>query len=379
MPVRKVGERWLVDIRYRGERYRVRSPGTTKADAQAHETYLRGELATHGDLAHLEERLERAAVPTVEQFADRWLTEYVDVENKHSERRKRRSVLRAHVLPTLRARRLDEVGVSDVQALKAGVLARGCSPKTVNNVLATLRSCMRYALRIGIIAAMPEIRQLKEPRQIDFKFLDPSQVAAVAEQMSHPVWSAAVLVAATAGLRFGELAGLEWGDVVLDGPTPALTVARGFVEGRITTTKTERVRRIPLPAPAVAALRSVPRVGTPVFLTKGHRLRYSGARKRLARACMRAGVPDIGWHALRHSYASELSRRGAPPQAIQQLLGHTTLDMTLRYMHLRPDALRAAVTLLDGDSWAPDGHSSPPTSPPETKTAPISAPIPWSG
>ena len=55
--------------------------------------------------------------------------------------------------------------------------------------------------------------------------------------------------------------------------------------------------------------------------------------------CKRAGLRIIGSHVLRHTFCSHLAMRGAAPKAIQELAGHSTLSMTLRYMHLAPSAL----------------------------------------
>jgi Phage integrase family len=63
--------------------------------------------------------------------------------------------------------------------------------------------------------------------------------------------------------------------------------------------------------------------------------------------CKRAGLRIIGSQVLRHTFCSHLAMRGAAPKAIQELVGHSTLSMTLRYMHLAPSALCEAIDLLN--------------------------------
>src|SRR5712672_1495501 len=65
------------------------------------------------------------------------------------------------------------------------------------------------------------------------------------------------------------------------------------------------------------------------------------------RACKRAGLRPISWHVLRHTFASHLVMRGVPLKAVQELMGHATIEMTMRYAHLSPDVRRSAVQLLD--------------------------------
>ena len=65
------------------------------------------------------------------------------------------------------------------------------------------------------------------------------------------------------------------------------------------------------------------------------------------RAADRAGIRRIGWHVARHSFASHLVMRGVPMRTVQELMGHQTIEMTMRYSHLSPDARRDAVQLLD--------------------------------
>jgi len=77
------------------------------------------------------------------------------------------------------------------------------------------------------------------------------------------------------------------------------------------------------------------------ILTKGE------SKHPLWRACKRAGLRRIGWHVLRHTFASHLVMRKAPIKAVQELMGHSTIAMTERYAHLSPDVRKDAVRLLD--------------------------------
>ena len=67
----------------------------------------------------------------------------------------------------------------------------------------------------------------------------------------------------------------------------------------------------------------------------------------MRRACKKAGIRYIGWHTLRHTFASQLVSEGVPINAVQELLGHSSIVMTMKYAHLAPSALRSAVDVLE--------------------------------
>ncbi|QDE81860.1 hypothetical protein BHS07_10045 [Myxococcus xanthus] len=71
----------------------------------------------------------------------------------------------------------------------------------------------------------------------------------------------------------------------------------------------------------------------------------------LQRALRAAGISReqgrIGWHDLRHTYGSHLAMRGIPMKVIQELMGHATIEMTMRYAHLAPEARESTVQQLD--------------------------------
>lgn len=67
-------------------------------------------------------------------------------------------------------------------------------------------------------------------------------------------------------------------------------------------------------------------------------------------ACKKAGITRVTWHILRHTFASRLLALGADIVTVQQLLGHSTLMVTMRYLHTNLDSKRAAVEKLAGYS-----------------------------
>lgn len=114
--------------------------------------------------------------------------------------------------------------------------------------------------------------------------------------------------------------------------------------------KSGRSREIPLSKEASQALRShfngavrwVFGDETDELITK------ESCKWPLWRASDRAGLGRrLGWHVLRHTFASHLVMRGAPLKAVQELLGHSDMKMTMRYAHLTPRARQEAIDLLD--------------------------------
>ena len=72
-------------------------------------------------------------------------------------------------------------------------------------------------------------------------------------------------------------------------------------------------------------------------------------------ALVEAGIEDLRWHDLRHTFASRLASAGVPTRTLQDLLGHHSPAMTSRYAHLAPENLRSAVGLLEDGTGTETG------------------------
>jgi integrase len=243
--------------------------------------------------------------------------------------------------------RLDPVRRHEVETLKAEKLEAGLSRKRVNNILACLGKILRYAHEIEELESVPKIELLKlEPQKFDFLTFEEFErlLEAVKGDAERRV---IFLVGGEAGLRQGEIITFEWDDIDLVAKT--LTVRRSDWRGIIGSPKSGRDRKIPLTKRLAAALRAHRHLKSErVFCQPdGKPVTRSAVESALWYGCKRAGLRHVGSHALRHSFCSHLAMRGAPPKAIQELAGHSTLTMTLRYVHLAPSQLREAIELLD--------------------------------
>ena len=154
-------------------------------------------------------------VPTFAAFAEEFMASYVAANNKPSAQEAKRNILDNHLLPALGRLRLNHLTVQDFERLKARMLAKNLSRKRVNNVLNVLSKLLRYALELEIVGKIPIVKTLKVPPQkFDF-FTDVELERLIDAAKVEPEWRTAIVLAADAGLRMGEILALEWGDIDL--------------------------------------------------------------------------------------------------------------------------------------------------------------------
>ena len=143
---------------------------------------------------------------------------------------------------------------------------------------------------------------------------------------------------------------LEWTDV--DFRRRQVTVQRSDWKGKVTATKGDRPRVVPMTSRLESALKAHKHLRGPrvLCLQDGSPLTQKIVRNLSRRSAERAGLAKQGVHILRHTFCSHLAMRGAPVRAIQELAGHSNLSTTQRYMHLSPAAIEGAVRLLEQPS-----------------------------
>jgi integrase len=205
---------------------------------------------------------------------------------------------------------------------------------------------LAVAIEWGRLEHMPFAKWQRRAPAPPFDFLTFDEGPRLVEG-SDGIWRTMILVALRTGLRHGELLALRWQDVDL--VAGRLMVRQAVCGKKIDTPKNGRSREVPLSDEAIRALKAHRHLrGEFVFCDPAGKFFTRDACKwPLWAACKRAGLRLIGWHTLRHTFASHLVMRGAPLKAVQELLGHSDITMTMRYAHLSADARRDAVQLLD--------------------------------
>ncbi len=283
-------------------------------------------------------------IPAFRDFTWDWFETYAKNNNKHSEIISKETILRVHLVPYFRRKKLDSISNLDVEIYKAKKINVKLSPKTINNHLAVLKKAFQCAVEWGQIETFPIIKYLKVPPQ-KYDFLTPEECQRLLDA-SDSSWRDMLAVALGTGLRFGELIALTWEDV--DFRTGEFTIKQAYAKGVLGSTKSNRIRHIPMSSSVRQTLYRMRRNDGLVFPDLyDNPLKQHVCCKKLHAICKRASLRKIGWHTLRHTFASHLAQAGANLSAVQALLGHSDIRTTMRYAHINRAVLREAVSILD--------------------------------
>lgn len=268
-----------------------------------------------------------------------------------------------HVLPLLGVKRLSDIGAADIETLKVKCQEKGHSPATVKHCLQCVRAIYNYSVRLGNYMGENPTRNVKFPRLDNARkrFFTDNQVddlLSVLADQSMDVHDM-MLLSILAGLRFGEIAKLRWeridlenGIIHVDGKNGETREAYldneeliemferrklAFVSIPFVRKSDKSVRGLVFPGPVHGGImKDIPDIFMKTVDELGFNEGYTDPRQRLT------------FHSCRHTFGSRLALQGVPLFTIKELLGHKTIEMTMRYSHLMPDHKREAVRHLRG-------------------------------
>jgi integrase len=277
-------------------------------------------------------------------FAERWFAG--QVYRPTTEERVRMN-LDSHILPAFGDRRLEWIKPSEVQAW-VRKMSGTHAPATVEVIYRHLTSVLRSAVDDGLLGSTP-CRNIKLPKKARPR-IQPLTIEQVRALVDHAParLKAPIFIAATSGLRQGEVLGLQVDDIDFLRRTIRVEHQLVTVNKRppsLEPPKTESSRRtIPVPQSVIDAVAEhLTRFPTDGFIftnTAGAPWRRTRIGEAWRPTVARAGLPHgTRFHELRHFYASLLIRHGESVKTVQVRLGHASASETLNtYAHLWPDS-----------------------------------------
>jgi integrase len=280
-----------------------------------------------------------------------------------------RGVTAGRIMKTLGDRPAAEISTREVNRLLREIAATGVAPRTVNKARQLVCAIFNYGMKPSTwgLPANPVTfaDRRREPTPGPLPYFSVEQVEALARAFESGAHrdprvqdvgpgelearaaedrqdAELVRVAAYSGLRRGELVTLRWRDVHFLGRK--IVVSRTLsADVEAQSTKSGRVREVPLPDQAAGALDRLSRradyTGPDeyVFCNRfGRRLDPSALRRRYERARDAAELPALRFHDLRHTYGSLLVEGGIDLISVKAAMGHSQISTTERYLHARP-------------------------------------------
>jgi integrase len=357
--------KWRVDGQQVKRRIGPKRPvgtrdGLTKTQAEAELRRMMGEVAA------LPSRGERI---TIAEAGEALIAARRSAGRKRSTVEGYESILAQHIIPFFGARPVDRIRRSDVEAFATAIERKGLAPNSRINALNLLGATFELAVRRRWMVANP-VRGVDRPRggsaDPDIRYLTMEEVEAVLravpdDGLGH-VERVLYLAAIMTGMRRGELLGLRWGDI--DWEAKRIRVRRNYVRGEFGPPKSRRSSRsVPLTDRLAGELQRLYE-GSPfeadedlVFAhphsrKQGTPLDGSKVLKRFKVALRRAGIRDVRFHDLRHTFGTRMAAAGVPMRTLQEWMGHRDFATTLVYADYTPSRREV--------EWVEEAFATPP-------------------
>jgi integrase len=311
---------------------------------------------------------------TVAEYFGRWLA-HVATKTSAKTHERYEEVFRLGIAPNLGSIKLSGLRPIHIQTFYAEVLksgrvhqAGGLSARTVLHYHRILSQGLKQAVKWQLLSRNPaDAVEPPRPEQQEMIVLDGNQIAELIDAVTGTTLYMPTLLAITTGMRRGEILALRWSDCDLE--RGMLSVSQTLEKSRkgglqFKQPKTKRSRRnITLPPITIQALKKH-RVETAKLLLKlgrgwnegglvctkldGSPINPNTLTSGFASLVRRTNIPQVTFHGLRHTHATQLFKEGVHPKIVQERLGHSTIAVTLDlYSHVMPGMQEDAAMKVD--------------------------------
>jgi integrase len=356
--------RWAASVHLgyaNGRRLRKTFYGRTRRDVQERMTTALGQVQ-----ARLPVRSDDRE--TVAAYLYRWLDTSARQRVRPRTLAGYRLIVDKHLIPAIGREPVAKLTPAQVQVMLNAKSASGSKPQTTRNIHAVLRRALTQGLRWGVVSRnVATLVDLPRVDREEIRGLSPAGARAVMTALAGDRIEPLVLLTLSTGLRQGEALGLRWQDVDLEAGTVRVRHSLQRMPGRgieLGEPKTARSRRtLALPTSTANALRMHRKSQLQERLWAGSRWQEadfvfttsigtpmigSDVTRRFQALLRGAGLPPMRFHDLRHGAASLLLAQGVHPRVVMEMLGHSTITLTMNvYSHVIPDLQREAATKME--------------------------------
>lgn len=306
---------------------------------------------------------------TVGQWLDVWFEYYAKVKVRPSSHKTYQGYIKNHIKPRIGNVPLTKLTTLDLQVMYQELLAKGrvdriesqhqpkgLSAKTVRNLNQIISSAMKLAIQQKLISSNPaDGCALPRIEHKEMKTLSLDQLAAFLNEAKRTGTFALYYIDLATGLRRGELLGLKWQDIDLDSGVIHVRRQVGCINGKVQEAplKTKNAyRNISIGADAVSILREKKKQdgGRSAYVfpsPTGGPMSPDSVLHMLHRVLERAGLPELRFHDLRHTFATLALQNGVDIKTVSGMLGHFSAEFTLdTYAHVTTAAQRRAANTM---------------------------------
>lgn len=303
---------------------------------------------------------------TLSQHLHNWLEGYVATNCSPRTYDGYSSIIERHLIPALGSVQLKHLTPQAISSYY-GKATEKLSKRTVHHFHRVLSQSLKYAVRQGYLGRNPcDLVDPPKPEKKRMRTLTPSEVERLLEVASDSWYYPVIYTAVSTGLRQAELLGLRWRDIDLD--MCSISVSQVFYKrhgkSEFKQPKTEHSRRRVAMTPKLALylrdykaereslyhqLEKKLGLDDLVFANvKGQPIDPGTLSHSFSRMARKAGLAEVHFHSLRHSFASLMLLRGAKPKVISEALGHSSVAFTMdTYASIIEGMQEDAMKLLD--------------------------------
>lgn len=215
-------------------------------------------------------------------------------------------------------------------------------PKTIKNKIVVIRSFIKFLYSKNLIDIRPEAIEIPRTVEVEANFLDEEEQFALIKSARNLRDKALIMTILSSGLRASEILNLKEDDLY----RRSLIVSRGK-GGKPRVTFID-----PLTEKSIREYHNKREVGSIFVFTNsfGKPLSRQYLSRMISETALRAGIKKrVSAHTLRHSFATNMLRKGARIEDVQPLMGHSNISTTRLYMHFTNEYLRERYDMFNKD------------------------------